>query len=492
MLARHEVPEPGRAPRTRCSRRSTQSSRRSATTVSRRSATASRRTSTAATGRDPGRREPPARGRRLRGHAVADRFGLRSAIGNDANAAALAEWRLGAGTGLVDIVMLTLGTGVGGGVVLDGRLYRAVGGARPRRRRHGGPPCQGTARPRPSRGARVGHCGRPGRARAVRPGARTRTCSSRERAREGRGAGEAARAIGRSLGAAIGSFVNVFDPELVVIGGGFGAAAGGLVLDPAQESARREALDPASDVRVVPAELGGDAGLVGAGLVAFEALDGTCVRCRSRSARRRSGTSRTSPFASSRSFARQISSSARTRGARASCSSATESRLGSSSYHRHNEAARTPRCSAAARGGERIALVSDAGLPGVNDPGSRLIAAARRCRRRGDRAPRPLRGRDGTRGERVRRRSATSSSATCHGEQVSCGRWRRSSPPGPAQSVAFESPRRLPASLAMLAEELRGGAVLPCAASSRSASRRSRAGRSGSSRRGTPSRRRAR
>jgi glucokinase len=69
--------------------------------------------------------------------------------------------------------------------------------------------------------------------------------------------------------------VNIFDPELVVVGGGFGAAAGDLVLGPAREAARAEAVPPARDtVRIVPAELGSEAGLVGAGLVAFEALDG--------------------------------------------------------------------------------------------------------------------------------------------------------------------------------------------------------------------------
>jgi glucokinase len=81
--------------------------------------------------------------------------------------------------------------------------------------------------------------------------------------------------IGRKLGAAIGSLVNIFDPELVVIGGGFGAAAKGYLLDPAREITRREALEPGRDtVRVVPAELGSSAGLIGAGFVAFEALDG--------------------------------------------------------------------------------------------------------------------------------------------------------------------------------------------------------------------------
>ncbi len=52
------------------------------------------------------------------------RFGLPVGVENDGNAAALAEWRLGAGRGAQDLVMLTLGTGVGGGLVLGGRLYR--------------------------------------------------------------------------------------------------------------------------------------------------------------------------------------------------------------------------------------------------------------------------------------------------------------------------------------------------------------------------------
>ena len=57
------------------------------------------------------------------------RFGLPVAIDNDANAAALAEWRLGAGRGARDMVMLTLGTGVGGGLILDGKPYRGLSGA---------------------------------------------------------------------------------------------------------------------------------------------------------------------------------------------------------------------------------------------------------------------------------------------------------------------------------------------------------------------------
>ena len=78
--------------------------------------------------------------------------------------------------------------------------------------------------------------------------------------------------MGHILGSAIGSLVNIFNPEVVVIGGGFGVA-GDLLIKPAIERVHREALEPGRDlVRIVPAELGPEAGLIGAGLVAFEAL----------------------------------------------------------------------------------------------------------------------------------------------------------------------------------------------------------------------------
>jgi glucokinase len=79
--------------------------------------------------------------------------------------------------------------------------------------------------------------------------------------------------MGRRLGAGIGSLVNIFDPEIVVVGGGFGEALD-LLLPSALETMRRDALPPGRDsVRVVAAELGEEAGMVGAGLIAFETLD---------------------------------------------------------------------------------------------------------------------------------------------------------------------------------------------------------------------------
>jgi glucokinase len=96
-----------------------------------------------------------------------------------------------------------------------------------------------------------------------------------DRAREGdEHAHEILHRMGRRLGSALGTLVNVFNPELIVVGGGWGEAAGELLLEPAREVMLREALPPGDElVRVVSATLGSEAGLVGAGFVAFEALD---------------------------------------------------------------------------------------------------------------------------------------------------------------------------------------------------------------------------
>ena len=71
----------------------------------------------------------------------------------------------------------------------------------------------------------------------------------------------------------IADFVNIFNPEVVVVGGGF-AEAGELLLESARKVVCERALPPAKDdVRVVRAELGSEAGLIGAALVAFDTLD---------------------------------------------------------------------------------------------------------------------------------------------------------------------------------------------------------------------------
>src|SRR5919197_3979871 len=210
-----------------------------------------------------------------------ERFALPVGIDNDANAATLAEWAHGAGRGTRHMVMLTLGTGVGGGLILDGKPYRGAIGAGAELGHMvidiDGPPCQGV-------------CSGRGHLEALASG-HAATMAAREQfgpavdahrlvrlANEGDSAAVALLAeIGGRLGAGMVTLVNVFNPELLVVGGGF-AAAGDLLLEPARERVAREALSPARElVRIVRAELGTGAGLVGAGLVAFEALDGAAA-----------------------------------------------------------------------------------------------------------------------------------------------------------------------------------------------------------------------
>lgn len=201
---------------------------------------------------------------------MSERFGLPAGLENDANAAALAEWTLGAGRGTRDMVMLTLGTGVGGGVVIGGRLFRGWAELGHIVVQHDGPRCQGTCTGRGHLEAVASGTAADEVARRLL-GQTARASDLVRAAREGdEAAREALARIGRLLGSGIGSLVNIFNPQVVVLGGGF-AAAGDLLFEPAREIVAREALSPADEtVRIVPAELGGRAGLIGAGLVGFE------------------------------------------------------------------------------------------------------------------------------------------------------------------------------------------------------------------------------
>jgi glucokinase len=218
---------------------------------------------------------------------MSERLGLPVYVDNDSNLAALAEQRVGAARGAANVVMITLGTGIGSGVVLDGRLMRGSSGAAAEIGHmtidlHG-PPCQGTC---PGRGclevmASGTAIGREGTdaGRREPSGALGRAV-----ARRGFVTGEEVTAlavqgdavarlvmaaIGRNLGAGIASVVNIFEPEVVVIGGG-ASAAGDLLLDPAREMVAQRALRPSRDhVRIVPASLGEEAGMIGAGLFAL-------------------------------------------------------------------------------------------------------------------------------------------------------------------------------------------------------------------------------
>jgi glucokinase len=197
---------------------------------------------------------------------LAERLEMPVGAINDGSAATLAEFVYGAGRGTRDLVALTLGTGVGGGVVFDGQLYRGWSEFGHMVIVEGGEPCQGAC---------TGH------------GHVESYCSGRAADRLAQatlGAPATARdlvelrhpaldEIGRHLGAAVASLVNLFDPDMVVIGGGFGVAAGESLIGPAREVLAVEALSPAGErVRLAVAELGSKAGVIGAALIAFEAL----------------------------------------------------------------------------------------------------------------------------------------------------------------------------------------------------------------------------
>jgi glucokinase len=199
------------------------------------------------------------------------RFGLPVGLDNDANAAAFAEWRVGAGADSATMVMLTLGTGVGGGFVLDGRLYRGWAEAGHMVVVHDGKPCGCGGRGHVESyctGVAAGEAAREVFGPAADAHRLVRLANEGDEQARGLLAG-----IGRILGSAIGSLVNLFDAERVVIGGGFGNAAFDHLVEAALEGARREALSPADEsLSIAKAQLGTAAGVIGAGLIAFEAL----------------------------------------------------------------------------------------------------------------------------------------------------------------------------------------------------------------------------
>ena len=203
---------------------------------------------------------------------MSERFDLPVGIDNDANAATLAEFVTGAGRDVRNMVMLTLGTGCGGGAVIDGRLYRGWAEFGHMVVEFDGIRCQGTCHG-------LGHLEPYVTGTAATKLAQDEFGPAADAHRLVRLANEGEeRAVailarmGRYLGAGIATLVNIFNPELVVIGGGF-AAAGDFVLGPARETMIRDSLGDAGErVGIVRAELGTAAGLIGAGLIGFEAL----------------------------------------------------------------------------------------------------------------------------------------------------------------------------------------------------------------------------
>jgi glucokinase len=218
------------------------------------------------------------------------RVGLPVFIDNDVNAAILAEHRFGAAREADDAVMISLGTGIGGGLILDRRVYRGSLGAAGELGHMvvdmDGPRCQGAC---PNRGcieavASGTALGREGRAAAERaPESAIGRMLAEGRAVDGKAVTHAALAgdqtsrnvvalIGRRLGVAFASLANIFDPHVIVVGGGV-IAAGEMLLEPARQELRSRALPPMNATPVAAAHLGEEAGVVGAATMAAMGLE---------------------------------------------------------------------------------------------------------------------------------------------------------------------------------------------------------------------------
>ena len=226
------------------------------------------------------------------GEIMADRLGIPVLVDNDANCHIVCEARAGIAQGASEVVLLTLGTGIGGGLYLRDEVYRGwIGGGAEMGHmvvEMNGRPCQGNC---PNWGCL--ECVASGSALvreaslAVARRPDTMLGHALEEGRELTGplitelatAGDpvargAIETIGRALGVGITNLVNIFNPQVVVIGGGV-IAAGELLLAPAREVMLERALSPAKDdVRVEAARFGPEAGMLGAAMLARDVVNG--------------------------------------------------------------------------------------------------------------------------------------------------------------------------------------------------------------------------
>ncbi len=218
---------------------------------------------------------------------VKEKYKVNTFLINEANAAALGEYYFGVGQGVNNLVLLTVGTGIGGGIIINGRLYSGASGS----------------------AGEIGHtiidvngprcsCGNTGclealvsgtavakeAIRRIRQGERSSLTESvggkienitAEKVSLAARAGDslALEVILKAatyLGVGLANVVNIFNPEMIIIGGGM-AKMGDLLLNPARQVVRERAFAlSAQAVQIVPAQLGDDAGVLGAAVLAFQ------------------------------------------------------------------------------------------------------------------------------------------------------------------------------------------------------------------------------
>jgi glucokinase len=215
---------------------------------------------------------------------IHERLGLPAALDNDANCAVLGEWWMGAARGTRNAIGITIGTGIGGGIIIDGKLY------------HGASDCAGE----------IGHttidtegrrckCGNYGclEAYASGPNIALRACEEIKAGAVSRLAQyvdgdlrqitaqtvyqaahdgddlalEVVNDTAKFLGAGIANLLNIFNPEVVVVCGGVTLAGDHLFVPLRREVARRAFKPAVSVCRIVPCELSGTAGVYGAAKV---------------------------------------------------------------------------------------------------------------------------------------------------------------------------------------------------------------------------------
>lgn len=222
----------------------------------------------------PGWHEVPLR--RLLG----ERTGLPVTIENDANAMAYGEWRYGAAKDGQNVVCITLGTGVGGALILDGRLYRGaqlgageIG--------HMSIDYRGIAGPYGNFGGLEEYVGN--QQIAERAAERYRAtgrlksiveCTPAELSKAAKGgdpvAAELWEEVGTEIGAALASVIWLLNPDTIVIGGGV-SQAGELIFAPIQRAVHQRTIPVFHEhLRIVPATLGNDAGIIGGATLAMD------------------------------------------------------------------------------------------------------------------------------------------------------------------------------------------------------------------------------
>ncbi len=218
---------------------------------------------------------------------VKEKYRVATFLINDASAAALGEQHFGAGKGIKDLLYLTVSTGIGGGIIISGKLYSGVCGSAGEIGHTtidvNGPRCScgnigcletlasGTAVAREAI-RRISHGEKSSLAGMVSGKIEDITAEEVDIAAAGGDslAREVILQAATYLGVGMVNLVDIFNPEMIIVGGGM-AKMGDRLLNPARRVVMERAFRlPAQAVRIVPAQLGDDAGVIGAAVFAFQ------------------------------------------------------------------------------------------------------------------------------------------------------------------------------------------------------------------------------